>query len=63
MLRADSDFDFFSSVRAVLNSLDSLRKVMALWYGGVADTFHDNLVAVFSRYLYKWVHRMLVDFK
>jgi hypothetical protein len=51
------------SVRHVLNSLDSLKKVMERLYGGVTDIFHDNLIDAFSRVLYKTVHRMLVEFK
>jgi hypothetical protein len=55
--------DFFHSVRDVLSSLYSLTRVVELWYEGVTDIFHDNLVEAFSRYLYKWVDRMLDGFK
>jgi hypothetical protein len=58
-----ADNDFFLSVRLVLRGLDSLRKVVEKWYGGVTDIFHHKLVDVFSRYLYKDVHRVLLEIK
>jgi hypothetical protein len=57
------DDGFFDSVRDVLTDLKLLTDVMELWYEGVTDIFHDNLVDVFSRYLYKRVDRMLNEFK
>jgi hypothetical protein len=61
IIRAEDDF--FDSVRDVLISLNSLKRVMEWWYESVTYIFHDSLVDAFSRWLYKSVHRMLDEFK